>query len=217
MAKLCTSISSPRIPIELSYFATIVGQDELQRRLRKIRKFALANPPLGRNAVDKLDIPLGIGSLYGRRVSQPNAANGASRNHYLSLAFIAQANEIHRHISTPGRRKLRGQLIKALSLDGDARQLAHEFRAATYLSKEGWDVSFSDLDGTERYDLTAWKGPQRIELECKTIAGDTGAAIRRGEATNLVKAIFAKIPDLQILLQIEIGFELSPSNLQHRN
>lgn len=86
------------------------------------------------------------------------------------------------HLSSEGKARLK-QEISAGIRENTIYSLHHEFRAAEFLSKCGWDISLTDIETAaaatqrKRPDITARRGSEVFELEAKCVSAYSGLAV----------------------------------------
>ena len=92
--------------------------------------------------------------------------------------LIADVNRVRTSLSKKGASRLRGIIIGDLKLGGDIRRLEHELRCATHFARRGFTVTHVDLEELGNFDLLIDGPSGSVEVECKTVAEDTGAPIK---------------------------------------
>lgn len=92
--------------------------------------------------------------------------------------LIADINRVKVSLSEKGASRLRRMIIGGLKAGCDIRQLEHELRCATHFARRGFKVTHADLEGLGNFDLLIDGPSGPVELECKTVAEDTGAPIK---------------------------------------
>jgi hypothetical protein len=103
-------------------------------------------------------------------------------------SLIAGVNRVRQSLSPAGALRPRAMLLDNLKPDRDIWQIEHEIRAWTHCSQKGFGVTFADLEGLGNFDLLLQKAGRKIEVECKTIAEDTGSQIKFELNVDLTEA-----------------------------
>lgn len=103
-------------------------------------------------------------------ISEPVAVRAAR--------LIADINRVRTSLSAKGASRLRRMIIGGLQPGCDIRQLEHELRCATHFARKGLRVTHADLEGLGSFDLLIDGPSGSVEVECKTVAEDTGAPIK---------------------------------------
>lgn len=162
---------------EFAEFVGFVGGNDIDKAIRKVEQKLRPLPAEARNlfggrfffheqfaafATDPFAFQLDISDLRAVRAA----------------SLIAGVNRVRRVLSPAGAERLRSMLLDNLQPDRDIRQIEHEIRAWTHCSQKGFNVVFADLEGLGNFDLLLEKEGQKIEIECKTVAEDTGSQIK---------------------------------------
>jgi transcriptional regulator with XRE-family HTH domain len=96
-----------------------------------------------------------------------------------AASLIAGINRVKRTLSAEGASRLRAMVVDDnLQPDRDIRQIEHEIRCVTHLSRKGFKVKFADLENIARFDLSVETPSGSLEVECKTVTEDTGSQIK---------------------------------------
>jgi hypothetical protein len=112
----------------------------------------------------------------------------------LLYGFLISAQRIHAELPRAAINRFEGALRGALKDSNGLRPFAYEVGIAAHLMRKKWDVEFTDLCGTARFDFLARQDNIEIEVECKTTSGDTGRKIHRQEVNRLANLI---LPTMQ--------------------
>ena len=86
-----------------------------------------------------------------------------------AVEFVCSLGQTIPHLSSRAQAKLRGQIIGGPKTNG-LRSLQHEMRVAGTISRLGFDISFSDLEGTGGYDFLAERSGLAYEIEAKCLS-----------------------------------------------
>ncbi len=99
--------------------------------------------------------------------------------------FIIGVGQTIPHLSPTAKDRLK-QTILGMLKSGGLRSVRHEFRIAGMISRHGFDVSFSDLEGSSGgYDFLARRGDLEYEVEGKSITPYLGYPIDPEDAEKL--------------------------------
>jgi hypothetical protein len=112
----------------------------------------------------------------------------------LLYGFLITAQRMDAELPQVAKRRFEGALRGTLNDANGLRPFAYEVGIAAHLIGKKWDVEFTDLCGTARFDFLARQDNIEIEVECKTTSGDTGRKIHRKEVYRLVNLI---LPTMQ--------------------
>jgi hypothetical protein len=82
-------------------------------------------------------------------------------------------------------------LRSGLSDEYGLASLQHEMTVAAHLMSKGFDVTFSDIESGNGFDLLAQKEGIEIEVECKTHSADIGRKVHRRRVYQLEKHIIS--------------------------
>lgn len=133
-----------------------------------------------------------------------------------ALNFAATTVEVHARLSPMGQRKLEGRLRDGLKAETGYASLYLELDLAQRLMDAGFDVTFSDIEGTAEFDLIFSRGEFTGEVECKSLSADAGRQIHRKDFYRFMHAL---LPALEIqqthrrreVLVISLDARLSPN------
>jgi len=172
---------------ELAEFVGFIGGADVDKVIRKVEQ--------------KLrPLPADTRSLFGDRFffheeftaftcgPLPFQLDTADLRAVRAASLIAGVNRVGRSLSSRGALRLRAMLLDNLQPDRDIRQIEHEIRAWTHCSQKGFGVTFADLEGLGNFDLLLENSGRKIEVECKTIAEDTGSQIKFELNVDLTEA-----------------------------
>jgi len=169
------ALSQAEFPREFTEFIDFVGAVPLDKETRKIElHLQVLKPAIRAIYGDRYffqeqcqrftyDVP-----AYGLDIANPQAVRAAS--------LIAGVNRIRRSLSAKATDRFRAIVIG--NLGQDMRQLEHEICSWTHFARKNFNVSFVDLEGTDRYDLLVDTSAGSVAVECKTIAEDTGDQLK---------------------------------------
>jgi hypothetical protein len=119
--------------------------------------------------------------------------SGASVYHLAALHFAQTVVHAHGQLTPKGKRQLEGRLRDALQSHTGFSSLYLEIDVARRLLDAGYEVEFTDMDGTSRYDLRFWRGTTEGEVECKTLSVDAGRKIHRHDFYRFIDAVSAEL------------------------
>jgi hypothetical protein len=155
----------------------------LDKRVAGLMAQERKNPLLAAHFRDTFALEFALARVRKYRRSTGRLPKG-DENTYL-YGFLVPAHRIHAALPPEVRTPFEGRLRGAVNGDYGARPFAYEISIATHLMHKGWDVEFMDYSGAARFDLLARQGTVEIEVECKSISGDTGRKIHRQEVNRL--------------------------------
>jgi hypothetical protein len=107
-------------------------------------------------------------------------------------------------------------LRDALKAETSLAPLYLEIDLALKIIVEGYDVEFSDLEGTGQFDIKFVRDQFVGEIECKSLSADAGRQIHRKDCYRFMQALFPAIErrassqDQEILL-VRLSSRLSQS------
>jgi hypothetical protein len=113
-------------------------------------------------------------------------------------------------LSTKAKTRLLGRIKKGF--DEGLWPLQHELRVTANLSKNGWNISFHDLEFDGGYDFLATKDGRAFEVEAKAISTYTGWPIKPDNLTKLQIEVKEHFDCFDDMLTPIVGVTL-PSNL----
>lgn len=112
-----------------------------------------------------------------------------------ALRFAAMTVEVHARLSRVGQQNLEGRLRDGLKAEAGYAPLYLELECARQLMDEGFDVTFADMEGRERFDLLFNRGLFAGEVECKSLSVDAGRQIHRKDFYRFMEKI---LPVLEV-------------------
>jgi transcriptional regulator with XRE-family HTH domain len=169
------ALSQAEFPREFAEFIDFVGAGLLDKEIRTVeRRLQALKPSIRAIYGDRYffqeeclrltyDLP-----AFGLDIANPQAVRAAS--------LIAGINRARRSLSAKGASRFRGMIIDNLSRD--IRQLEHEICSWSHFARKGFNVSFADLEGVDRFDLLVETPAGSVAVECKTIGEDTGDQLK---------------------------------------
>ncbi len=133
-----------------------------------------------------------------------------------ALNFAATTVGVHSLLSPKARQVLEGRLRDALKAETGFAPIYLELDLAQRLMDWGYDVEFSDMEGTAQFDLRFSRASFVGEVECKSLSADAGRQIHRKDFYRFMEAI---APELmahtnlkrQEILVITLEGRLSPN------
>ena len=96
---------------------------------------------------------------------------------YEFFSFVASLVLVHQRLTTKGQQRLKMNVRDGLQDSKGLAPLATELRTATHLMQQGYNVEFTDFEGTAQFDLLATRQDLEIEVDCKAPSGDVGRKI----------------------------------------
>lgn len=106
-----------------------------------------------------------------------------------ALNFAATTVEVHTKLSPAGQRSLEGRLRDCLKSQTGFAPLYLELDLAQRLMDAGFDVAFTDMEGTAQFDLLFSRGSFAGEVECKSLSADAGRQIHRKDFYRFMDAV----------------------------
>lgn len=107
----------------------------------------------------------------------------------MALYFAQTVVEVHHHLTASGRKVLEGRIRDALNAEAGFASLCLEMSVARRLFDAGYQVEFSDMEGSAQFDLLFWKGDVHGEVECKSLSCDAGRKIHRKDFYRFIDAL----------------------------
>jgi hypothetical protein len=155
----------------------------LRQRVKNFDKHTSNNPMLAAHFRSTYSLEYALVDACKYRRSRGRAPIGGDYDALYNFAIPAM--RMYQQLPESGRRPFEGKLQDFVNGTYGSRPFAYEIGIATHLMQMGWDVEFSDLCGTARFDFLARADGNEIEVECKTTSGDTGRKIHRQEVNRL--------------------------------
>jgi hypothetical protein len=93
-------------------------------------------------------------------------------------SLIFGVNRAKRSLSQRGAFRLRQMVLDNLRPDRDIRQIEHEMRCATHFGRKRFKVTFADLEELGNFDFLVETPSAPVEIECKTVTGETGSQVK---------------------------------------
>lgn len=113
-----------------------------------------------------------------------------------AVKFLSMCARVYRRLSLKGKKALKGRIIDSLKSDYGFAPLYLEMDIALRMMYHGFDVDFTDLENSHRFDLLVRHGNFELEIECKSQSVDAGRKIHRKDFyrfATLVKPILDQI------------------------
>lgn len=110
---------------------------------------------------------------------------------YKLYAFITQYMRVYERLSSAAKTRFRGMLLDGLK-DPSKKgllSLQQELTTSAHLMSLGFDVEFSDLEGTGRCDFFLRRDGVELDAECKMVSCDIGRKIPRLIAAEVLYGI----------------------------
>lgn len=108
-----------------------------------------------------------------------------------ALLFSGMTVEVHKRLTTAGRRSLAGRLRDGVKTNFAG--LFFELEVALGLLDEGFDIEFPEFEGAATYDIRFQNGDIVGEVECKSISADAGRKIHRKDFYRFIDALAPNI------------------------
>jgi hypothetical protein len=179
------TLSQEDFPKELAAFVGFIGGEYLDSTLsRVILKLASYSPQVRAFFGDRYFFQ----EQWPNFIEQQFKLDVADPLQIRSAFLIAGINRVRAKLSQTALDRFRAAIIDALSPDRDMRQLEHEIRCYAHFSLKGFEVRLADLEGVGRYDLLLANSAIQAEVECKTVAEDTGLQLKRQMSADLFEA-----------------------------
>jgi len=181
----------------LTEFALLVGYSDMKRSLDKVHNETRRRRAMSIGLLNRYAIPLGLHRAY-QYVRSTGRAKSPLMDPYTFAActFAIAAVSVSRCLSEDANTRLSGMVRQGLSLQGDARRLQHEFAVAAHFAKNGWDITFVDLEGQGQFDYLVSNGKLEMDVECKTISADKGNAIHMFDSLNFMDNVCDPLLDV---------------------
>jgi len=177
--RIATSLNVEQIPSLLDRFLGIIGPEPWIKRYRSLRQQTLVNPLLTPYFEDCHSLELRLGQL----LDEPPPPNGlktvdfADPQDYALFSFIAPVVLVFDQLTPLGRNRVAGILRDGLNTD--LRPFKSEIQTITHLMRQGFDVTFQDIDHGRGFDFLAVRDGVELEVECKSASGDLGRQVHR--------------------------------------
>lgn len=160
-------------------FVSITTWKSWKARIAALEQQVTSNPLLREYFAERYSLELEIGRLHrilrrGGKIGLP-----ATYRETAVLSFVATVARVHQRLSPQGQRRLTGMLRSGLDAEHGLTSVEHEMGIAAHLMGQGFDVTFSDIEASGRFDMLAERGDVEVEVECKTFSGDLGRKIHR--------------------------------------
>jgi transcriptional regulator with XRE-family HTH domain len=197
-------LAQSEFPRQLAGFVDFIGVTDLDAALRKVtRKLEQLLPSTrflygDRYFFHEQFLRFTEGTApFQLDISDPVAVRAAR--------LIADINRARTSLSAKAASRLRRTIIGGLKPGCDIRQLEHELRCATHFARRGFGVRHADLEGLGTFDLLIGGPSGSVEVECKTVAEDTGAPIKLEMIAQLFDAFVRCVSQSRRLSITESG------------
>jgi tetratricopeptide (TPR) repeat protein len=161
---------------DLETFVDFVGETEYRDLLASIGRGLNQKGYVTESDDLRFSLELELVNLEFLRIRTSGRLPGAPQKFHEAVEFVCGLGQTIPHLSSPAQAKLRGQIVGGLKTSG-LRPLQHEMRVAGTISRLGFDISFSDLEGEGGYDFLAERSDVAYEIEAKCLSGYTGHPI----------------------------------------
>ena len=183
------------MPALFRRFVSITGWQPWKSRLESLSAQMEKNQFIGEYFADR----------YALEIEMERTRRHLSRTDKLALpetaeqtalyALIVTVAHVYGRLSKRGQIRLRGMLRHCLKSDPGLVPLQHEMEMAVQLMSRGFDVEFSDLEGSGEFDFLCRADKVDVEFECKTFSGDVGRKIHRRRLYQLAGHIRLAMED----------------------
>jgi hypothetical protein len=115
---------------------------------------------------------------------------------YELFSFLAILYLTYAQLSEHARKRLKASIRDGLTDDKGLAPVASELRTASNLMGQGFDVDFTDLEGSARYDFLVSTGELAVEVDCKAPSGDVGRQIHERRFLRFASDLKPDLHDL---------------------
>ena len=154
---------------DLTTLVEFVGEAEYRALLTSIGRGLNHKGYVTQSEDLRFSLELELVNLELLRIGTSEQLSGASPEFHEAVEFVCSLGQTIPHLSSRAQAKLRGQIIGGPKTNG-LRSLQHEMRVAGTISRLGFDISFSDLEGTGGYDFLAERSGLAYEIEAKCLS-----------------------------------------------
>ncbi|MFC5743378.1 hypothetical protein [Dyella tabacisoli] len=174
-------------------FIGLVGHQVWSDRAKLIRQAIAGNPYSKDHLEDENELCFALDELthiWDRNGRFPLTLR-KKRHLFFAIAFVAQAISLYDAVGDAAGKQLMRRIVGAIKNEPeDLRALQVELATATHFLQSGYEVSFPDLNGDERFDLLLHGiDGSEIEVECKFLSRDKGQKIHRSELVDFYKEV----------------------------
>lgn len=128
------------------------------------------------------------------------------RSHYPAVAFMAQSLSLISNATEKNKKSLIGRVRGALKNADAMRALRLELLAATHFVRNGYSVSWPEMDDSGTFDLLIEGiGDNGLEVECKSVSRDKGKKIHLYELLDFFKQAKNRIKDMSTNLKVGLS------------
>ncbi len=180
---IATSLNLPDFKVSFLRFVGLIDARSWRTRAVQIRQVISGNVYAEEYLTEDNELCLALNELtdiWDRFGLFPLTLK---RKHHLffAMAFIAQTVSLIDAVSEKEGRQLANRITGAIKNNPeDIRALQLELATATHFLLSGYNVSFPDATGSERFDLLVkGAGELDVEVECKFITRDKGKKVHR--------------------------------------
>ena len=169
------------VPAELAplvrRFVSITTWKPWAGRLENFDRRVADNPLLDEYFAQRYPIELAMGRLHRRLVRGQRIDLPETYADTVLLSFVSMVARVYARLSPRGQVRLAGMLRSGLDGEAGLAPLEQEMGMAAHLMGRGFDVTFSDIETGNGFDLLAERNGATLEVECKTVSGDLGRRI----------------------------------------
>jgi hypothetical protein len=189
-----TFATDPRsVRTNLPLFVALAGERLWNKRIAHLRRELGSSPFRAKVAGDYhwLETELSEQLQPVSTASEPPIPLDALAAMHFAQTVVA----VHQRLTFAGKASLEGRIRDCLQATSGFASLYAEMDVARRLFDFGYDVEFSDLEGTARYDLRFAKGAAEGEVECKSLSADAGRKIHRRDFYRFMESLGPAIVD----------------------
>lgn len=174
---IATSLDVEQIPSFLNRFLGIIGPEPWIKRYRSLRQQMLVNPLLTPYFEERHGLELRLGRLLDESPSPSGliTVDLADPQDYALFSFITPVVLVFDQLTRLGQNRVAGILRDGLN--ADLRPFKSEVETVTHLMRQGFDVTFQDIDHGHGFDFLAVRDGVELEVECKSASGDLGRQV----------------------------------------
>ncbi len=169
----------------LPAFISLCGQTRWQRRVEQLVADIYSSPYRAKTIFERHWLELSISDFIASQGHSPEPEY--IRGLLPALAFSSIVVDVHARLDPRGQSNLRGRLIDGMNTNFAGLYL--EIEIAAELLSEGYQVTFPDFEGVDRYDIRFSRDGVDGEVECKSISVDAGRKIHRHDFYRLIERL----------------------------
>ncbi|MCK4951868.1 MAG: hypothetical protein KAS48_08625 [Gammaproteobacteria bacterium] len=206
---LKVELHTHEIPDIFANFKNIVGEEHWLRRVKLIKQSIKGHIYLKDHFHKENSIAFAL-SKYSACIKKYGGIplqEIENRELYPAISFAAQTLSIIEHASNQQKKALTRRIHGAFKNPGDMRAIQLEMLAATHFVRQGYPISWPEMDETGNFDLLVNDiGSNGLEVECKSISRDKGKKIHQFEIHEFYNLIAKEIKP--IIRDLEVGLSV---------